>query len=133
MIVLPQAEGNTNLVFSQIFTRSWILKVLLMGHFQEALSSLMDYINISTWNKRNNICRKKQCSSSWKISHKELHMAYNSNKNYKELLKSKWSYFICKILLSQKWLIHSEGSHWKMFHTKFCLHNKFFDLLCTKL
>ena len=68
------------------------------------LSSLMDYINISTWNKKNNICRKKQGSNRREISHKELHMMPNSNRNYKELLESKWSFFIWKILLSQKWL-----------------------------
>ena len=133
MIVLLQAWGNTNLLFSQIFISPWILKVLLIGHFQEALSSLMDYINISPWNNKSDICRKKQCSSSWKISHKEQNMMYNSNRIYKELLESKWSYSICKILLSQKRLIHSEDSHWKMFHNKFRLHNECFDLLWTKL
>ena len=95
----------------------------------------MDYSNISIWIKKDNICRKKTmlCLSSWKISHKELDMVYNSNKNHEELLESKWSYFLCKTLLSQKHLIHSEGSIWNMFHTKFCLHKKFFNLLWTEL
>ena len=85
--------GGTFWVTSPPSTPSWI-----------ELSSLMDYINISTWNKKNNICRKKQGSNSREISHKELHMMPNSNRNYKELLESKWSFFIWKILLSQKWL-----------------------------
>ena len=50
------------------------------------------------------------CLSSRKISHKELDMVYNSNKNHEELLESKWLYFLCKTLISQKHLIHSEGS-----------------------
>ena len=30
-----------------------------MGYFQETLSLLMDYSYISTWNKKNKICKKK--------------------------------------------------------------------------
>ena len=119
-------------VSSRIFT---IIKTFLMGYFQETLSLLMDYSYISTWNKKNKICKKKTmlCLRSQKISDKEIDAIYNSNRNYKELLESKWPYFICKILLSRKRLIHSQGFHWNMFHPKFCLHNKFFNLPRTEL